>query len=283
MTGLKKYSLEEIGLQLEMGNFPFSGITELGTTEFHFVEPSSYLGVVLHSGNRVRPDILEIMEVNSKERFREEDPYMDRFIRNFPMQLIARDSRFEYDLNWEKDYAIYEYGKKKWGLQVWKRPLTQEEVETTLRKYHEFHSLLDIVISHMLKNSSTVLLFDMHSFSYQRNERKNWWEDKKPELNLGTRSVNRRLFAPQIDLFLKSISGSTLDGHPLRIAENELFPGGYLTHKMALAYDEKVLVFAIEYKKIFMDEWTGELYKDKIDTLIRDFLLTKDRMISKKY
>ena len=37
------------------------------------------------------------------------------------------------------------------------------------------------------------------------------------------------------------------------------------------SHNRRVLVLAIEYKKIFMNEWTGELYQDVIDMLIRDF------------
>jgi hypothetical protein len=49
-------------------------------------------------------------------------------------------------------------------------------------------------------------------------------------------------------------------------------PGGRIYH-------EQLLVLAIEYKKIFMNEWTGELYQDILDKLIRDFNRAVDRAI----
>ena len=56
MSLLKTYSLTEIGQCLKDEKYPISGITELGSTEFHFKEPSEYLGVALHNGSRIRPE-----------------------------------------------------------------------------------------------------------------------------------------------------------------------------------------------------------------------------------
>jgi len=283
MSALKKYSLEEIGQCLTERKFPISGITRLGSTEFHFRKPANYLGVALHNGSRVRPELLEALEVGQEERFREEDPYTDYFVNDFPLQLIARDSRFEYDLNWEIEKCIYPAVEKKWGFQVWNRPLNHSEVETTYLKYREFHTLLDLLIGYIIENQGSVVLFDIHSYCYQREVRTDWWVDMKPEINLGTMYINRAYFSPLIDLFMVGVSGITLDGHTLRVAENEVFPGGYLTRKYAKSHIQQVLVLAIEYKKIFMDEWTGELYPRKLEMLKENLLLTKDRIVRTKF
>ena len=282
MSELKQYSLDEIGQVLAEGRFPISGITRLGSAEFHFREPADHLGVVLHSGSRVRPGVLDAMAVELDDRFREEDPYTDYLVRDFPLQLIARDSRFEYDLNWEIEKSVYTADQRKWGLQVWKRPLTTAEMGMTYNKYREFHELLDLVMAYILKRNDHAVLFDLHSFCYQRNKRMAWWEDTRPEINLGTRSINRKHFTPMIDQFLEGVSGIILDGHSLRVAENKVFPGGYLTRKFACSHNLQVLVLAIEYKKIFMDEWTGELFTGKFEVLAENLLLTKDRILRTK-
>jgi len=282
MSILKRYSIEEIRQCLKEGKLPISGITRFGSTEFHFREPASYVGVALHNGNRVGSEVLEAMEVGQEERFREEDPHTDSFIQDFPLQLIARDSRFEYDLNREIEKCIYPAGEKKWGLQVWNRPLTQSEIEMIYSKYREFHALLDLIMKHIIENHNSAILFDIHSFCYQRETRTHWWQDEKPDINLGTRYINREYFSPLIELFLENMSGITLDGHTLRIFENEIFPGGYLTRKYAKSHNRKVLVLAIEYKKIFMNELTGELYPQILKLLIENLLLTKDRIVRTK-
>ncbi len=282
MSQLKKYSLEEIGQCLKEEKYPISGITELGSAEFHFQKPVNYLGVALHNGSRIRPELLGAMEAEQEERFREEDPYTEYFLYDFPIQLIARDSRFEYDLNWEMDRCIYPAGEKKWGLQVWNRPLMDSEIEWTYNKYKEFHGLMDLLIGYILEYQSFAILFDIHSFCYQREERLKWWEDDKPEVNLGTRFINRAHFSSLVDLFLQHTSKMEINGHSLRVGENVLFPGGFLTRKYAESHMRKVLVLAIEYKKIFMDEWTGELFPQELDMLIDNLLLTKERIVRTK-
>ena len=74
----------------------------------------------------------------------------------------------------------------------------------------------------------------------------------------------------------------TGDSHSLRVSENEVFPGGYLTRKYAGSHSREVLVLAIEYKKIFMDEWTGELFPEKLKLLAENLMLTKDSILRTK-
>lgn len=256
------------------------GTTSLGSARFHFRAPDSCLGVALHAGNRVRDDLQEVMEVTAGERFREEDPYTDLFIKDFPMQIVAQDSRFEYDLNREMEYCIYAHDREQWGLRVWKRPLTAEERKVTLEKYREFHQLLDMVIGHILERHGMAILFDLHSYCYRREREAEWWVDERPEINLGTRSVDREHFALQIDTFLEGISRTPVDGHLLRVAENAVFPGGFLTRKYAASHPREVLVLAIEYKKIFMDERTGELSGELLSLLVGDLVRVKDQLKS---
>lgn len=282
MNEFRTYTLEEIRRELDDGNLPVKGITNLGSAEFLIREPAQYIGVALHSGSRIRPGILDTLEVSPEDRFREEDPYTDIFVRDFPLQIIARDSRFEYDLNWEIEKAVYPDNMEKWGLQVWKRALGPDELIETHEKYREFHGLLDLVVEHSLSRYGHSVLFDMHSFCYQRERRMPWWEDNKPEINLGTRSMDRNYFAPWIDRFMEGVSGLDLDGHPLRVAENELFPGGYLARKYATTRNRKLLVLAIEYKKIFMDEWSGELFPEILGMLRENLLLTKEAILRTK-
>lgn len=282
MPELIQYSIKEIEEILISGGFPISGVTPLGSAEFHLNAPAECLSVAVHAGGRVRPEIEEALAVDLEDRFREEDPYTDYLANGFPLQIIARDSRFEYDLNWEIENSVYPADQKKWDLQVWKQAPNKADLEITYSKYREFHELLDLLLEFILKSNKHAILFDLHSYCYQREKRKNWWDDSRPEINLGTRSINRDYFTPMIESFLTGVSGMELGGHPLRVAENEIFPGGYLTRKYAQRHSEKVLVLAIEYKKIFMDEWSGELFPFELALLADNLLLTKDRILRTK-
>jgi len=274
-----QYSLNEIKEKLWNGEFPFSGITELGSSEFHFEAPAFHAGVSMHSGHQVRKEILEILAVSEEDRYREEDLYTDRFIANFPIRIHALDSRYEYELNRNPYRALYDFDKPQWGMKVWKREVTEDERALSVKKHREFHKLLEMVCQYLLTQRSHALLFDMHSYCYQREEKQTWQEDERPEINIGTGAVNREIFEPAIACFKSNLRRTKIYDSPLRISENEIFFGGYLSRHLSRIYHEQLLVLAIEYKKIFMNEWTGELYQDVLDKLIRDFNTAVDRAI----
>ena len=123
----------------------------------------------------------------------------------------------------------------------------------------------------LLHQHRYALLFDMHSYCYQREQKQSWQEDERPEINIGTGAVNRKIFGPAINCFKSNLRRTKIQGQALRISENEIFFGGYLSRHLSRIYHESLLVLSIEYKKIFMDEWTGELYPDILDKLVRDF------------
>jgi N-formylglutamate amidohydrolase len=273
------YSLGEIEERLWSGDLPFSGITELGSCEFHFRAPALFAGVSMHSGNRVREEIRNILSVSEADRHREEDPYMDRFIADFPIQILGRDSRFEYDLNRNPYRAIYDFDRPTWGLKIWNREITEEERSRSIQKHREFHELMEMVCSYLLKQNRYALLFDLHAYCYQRETSQAWQDDDRPEINIGTGAVNRDVFEPAIGCFKSNLRRTMIQDHLLRISENEIFFGGYLSRHLSRMYHERLLVLALEYKKIFMDEWTGELYPEVLDKLIRDFKKAVDRAV----
>jgi len=279
MKPLIHFSLPEIVKKLQKNEFPFSGSTLSGSAEFHFLQPSFYAGVAMHAGNHVRSSLDHVMSATEQERFREEDPYTERFIKELPIQIIARDSRFEYDLNREANRAIYGHDRKMWGIRVWKRELNEEERNLSLAKHREFHDLMDVVVEYLLHQGKYSVMFDMHSFCYQRKEIIPWSQDPGPEINIGSRAVNQAVFGRIIENFKHHLSGLSIDGYPIRVAENELFEGGYLARRLSKAYPDQLLVLAMEYKKIFMDEVTGEMYDKKLDVLIEHFNRVVEKIV----
>lgn len=265
------YSLEEIKDRLHKGALPFSGSTELGSAGFVFQQPAFYAGMAVHAGSRIRDDLQDALAVSQADRYREEDPGTEQFIKDFPLQVIALDSRFEYDVNRPEELAIPITPDMSWGLTVWKRPLTAGEIENSLAKYREFHRLIDILSNYLLQNHDHAYIFDLHSYCYQREKRLSWHEDAKPAINLGTQSINWNLFRDDIDDFLDCL-GCIADGDRLlTVAENEVFKGGYLARRLSARHHDQMAVFAIEFKKIFMDEWSGEFYPDIFNALVEQF------------
>ena len=267
----QKYSIQHIEKRLKNNDFPFSGITELGSTQFKFIEPSFYAGIAIHAGNRIRDDLRDTVAVSPADQYREEDPGTEKFIQDFPVQIVALDSRFEYDLNRSSDRAVYLTPDTAWGLKVWKRPLTEEEINVSLSKHQEFHQLMDIVTDFLVQQHSQAFIFDVHSYCYQREERLPWHVDKKPVINLGTDAINQNVFRKSIKNFLNRLSQISVDGRLISVAENDIFKGGYLARRLCARNHDQLAVFAIEFKKIFMDEWSGKFYPAIFDDLVLKF------------
>ena len=280
MVTKNRYTLLEVEKRLATGNLPFSGITALGSTHLKITKPAFYIGVAMHAGSRVRPDIREALAVSSADQVREEDPHMDKFIAGLPIQLKSLDSRFEYDVNREYERGIYDEHKQSWGLNVWRRELTTKERERSLAKHQEFHELVDILLSYLLEQFKHVVVFDTHSYCYQREERRPWYDDPKPEINIGTKAVNHALFDPLIIKFKNELTKIEIDSRRIRVRENDIFFGGHLSRRLSREHHDNVLVLAQEFKKIFMDEWSGEVYVPKLTTLINGYQAAIEKLVA---
>ncbi len=265
------FSLNEIRSRLEKGDLPFSGITELGSAYVEFRRPAFYAGIAIHAGDRVRDEILKCMAVSQEDRYREEDPHTDRFIRDFPIQIIGRDSRFEYDINRKRETAVYQTPEMAWGLDVLNMPLSNALIRRSLKKYDEFHALMDILADYLCGQHEHGVIFDCHSYNYQREERRPWYEDEKPVINVGTGPVNRERFAHTIDDLMSRLSKISVEDRPIDVGENVVFKGGHLSQRLSKAHHDTLLVLAIEFKKVFMDEHSGELYEEVLEKLAEQF------------
>jgi len=274
---MKQYTLDEIREKLQQEELPFTGITELGSARFTFKEPAGYAGTAIHSSGRIREDLKDKLSVSLEDRYREEDPGTERFIEKLPIQVVALDSRFEYDVNRSEGKAIPLTPEMAWGLTVWNGPLTAGEIATSLAKYREFHQLMDLVSAYLVGQAGVkggggrACIFDLHSYCYQREKREPWYENPKPVINLGTEAINDAVFRDLIDDFLLKLRNIRAEGRRVTVAENEVFKGGFLARRLSALHHENLAVFAIEFKKIFMDEWSGEFNLPVYEELVEQF------------
>jgi len=182
---LEKIPLSGISARLKKNELPFAGVTELGSAEFRFHKPSFYAGIALHARSKVRPELIEKMAVSKSERYRDEDPYTDLFIRNFPIQIIACDSRFEYDLNRDPESCIYE---EAWNKNVWKKKLSKADKELSLKKHRNYYRVTEALIRKLESEFDGCVVYDMHSYNWKR------WDRKVPVFNIGSENVDNKKF-----------------------------------------------------------------------------------------
>ena len=79
------------------------------------------------------------------------------------------------------------------------------------------------------------------------------------------------LFGDVIDDFLNRITELSFDGHAISQGENVVFKGGHLSRRISQKHHNDLLFLAVEFRKIFMDEWEGTLYEDVLEKLIDHF------------
>ncbi len=82
--------------------------------------------------------------------------------------------------------------------------------------------------------------------------------EKNPEINVGTGSMDRDRWEGLVDHFIKDVAASPFDGGHLDVRENVRFQGGHLARWVHENYPTSGCALAIEVKKVFMDEWTGQ-------------------------
>ena len=204
-------------------------------------EYSPIVCAAIHNGHRLRLELEKTFLLSKEERFYEEDPYTDKLISSFPIQLIGNDSRFEYDLNRAK--ALSTYFKTAWNKQVWDKPLSQKQRAKSHSKHQSFYNVLEAIISVIEKLFNNAIVFDIHSYNYKRIEQ------NTPTFNIGTGQIDIERWGNVVGQCEKQLNQITLPNLDVRAATDEVFHGrGYLVTHVNAHFDN-TLVLPIEVKK----------------------------------
>jgi N-formylglutamate deformylase len=219
------------------------------------------IACAIHDGHEVRPAVDNCLRLDSAQRRYEEDPYTGGWTFIAPTRVIARRSRFEVDLNRPRDKAVYITPADAWGLEVWQCSPPLEMVAESLRAYDDFYAHLGFVLDRLLARHEKIVIFDLHSYNHIRGHAGGAPADPEdnPEINLGTGTMDRTLWSPIVDQSLEAIRSHDYLGRRLDVRENVKFFGGQLPRWIHEHYPRSACALAIEVKKFFMNEWTGEL------------------------
>ncbi|RZM26214.1 MAG: N-formylglutamate amidohydrolase, partial [Pedobacter sp.] len=206
------------------------------------------------------------------ERLREEDPYTANWLTVTGNQVIMHHSRFETDVNRAPEKAVYKLPEDAWGLNLWKTPLTEEAAEQSIQLYHSFYEAAAIYFDDLFSRHERLVVYDIHTYNHQREGAGKFANaEENPEINLGTKNMDREKWLPVVDALTQHLRSFDYDGRNLDVRENIKFKGGYFGQWLYNRYGEKVCPISIEFKKFFMDEWSGKPY-EKDMRLISDLL-----------
>ena len=89
-----------------------------------------------------------------------------------------------------------------------------------------------------------------------------------PEINIGTFSIDRTRWAHVVEPFITKLSEFEFRGRRMDVRENVAFEGrGEQTRFIHDAFPETGCAIAVEFKKFFMDEWTGLPDKEALSAI----------------
>ncbi len=232
---------------------------------------SPLVAAAIHNGHNVRAEVATQLAVSEADRLREEDPYTGIWTDLADTRIVGLTSRFEMDLNRPQDTGVYIYPEHAWGLAVWKQEPSAELVSRSLRQHRDFFWTVGEVFSRLRERHGRFIVLDLHTYNHRRAGRDEPPADPEanPEVNLGTGTMNRSRWSPLVDRFLSDLRHFDFDGRPLDVRENVKFRGGYFPRWIHERFPESGCALAIEVKKFFMDEWTGELNRTLFETIHR--------------
>jgi hypothetical protein len=232
------------------------------------------LATAIHDGHDLRPAVAEEMSLSDADRLREEDPFTGQAVAGVPTNVVVHRSRFEFDLNRAADTAVYRTPDQSWGLQVWRSEPAQAIVADSLAIHAAYYRMLGALLDDLVEEHGRFVLIDAHSYNHRRNgpDAAPTPQDNAPDINIGTFSMPRADWAFLLDPLIEEMRRFDFNGRRLDVRENVAFQGkGEQTRFVHERYPGKGCAIALEFKKFFMDEWTGE--PDLADlNAMRDFV-----------
>ena len=219
------------------------------------------VATALHAGHALRDEVAERLQVDEVTRRREEDPYTDLWTVLAPTRVIATRSRFEVDLNRPREQAVYRGPCDAWGIEIWREPPGDGLLARSLRQHDAFYAEVGALLDGMVARHGRVALVDLHAYCHRRGGPDAEPDDpgQNPEINLGTRWLDRDACRPLIDRFADDLRAFDFDGRHLDVRENVKFQGGHFIRWVTRRYQGQVCTLPVEVKKFFVDEWTDTL------------------------
>ena len=258
-------------------------MTEPGQTQRWWTAqrgPGPIVATAIHNGHDLRPEIVAAMKLSDSDRLREDDPFTGPAIADVPTHIIAHRSRFEFDLNRGPGDAIYRTPEQSWGLKVWHGECDDALCDQSLTIHASYYRMLGSLLDDIATGHGRFVVIDVHSYNHRRDgpDGPPSPQADAPDINIGTFSMPRDEWAFLLDPLIEAMRGFDFNGRHLDVRENVAFQGkGEQTRFVHERYPGEGCAIALEFKKFFMDEWTGEPDGQELDAMRRFINFTADR------
>ncbi len=220
------------------------------------------VATAIHAGHVIRKELEPSLAIEAEDRRREEDPLTDYFLSLSDNLVRVNRSRFECDMNRPREKCISDDPDDTWGLKIWRDDLSGEQKETSRQLHDRFYGEMRSLFDGLLEKHGRLLVLDIHSYNHRRDgpaaepadEREN------PDIDIGATTLDKSVFGELLNVFTGELAKSPVRGRLPTVGENIRYPdGGNFPEWLFDVYGKRACVMTLEYKKIFMDEWTGAL------------------------
>ena len=235
------------------------------------------VATAIHDGHELRAEVARAMALSDSGCLREEDPFTGLAIVDVPTHVVVHRSRFEFDLNRDAAGAVYRTPDQSWGLDLWREPPADDLVERSLAIHAAYYRMLGQLLDEVARDHDRFVLLDVHSYNHRRGGADADPEPvaKAPDINIGTFSMPRDNWAFLLDPLMEAMRGFDFNGRHLDVRENIAFQGkGEQTRFVHEHYPKQGCAIALEFKKFFMDEWSGVPDRSELDAMRRFIAFT---------
>jgi hypothetical protein len=227
------------------------------------IGPGPLAAAAIHDGHVADPETARHFALDEAERLREEDPFTAELAEVLPTRFVGGRTRFEVDLNRPPEEAVYRTPDAAWGLNVWRGMVPESVVARSMAIYEAFYAAVDAVLRGKIRTYGAAVVYDLHTYNHRRAgpDAPPADPEANPDVNVGTGSLDRSRWGPLVERFMADLreGGHRAGLGALDVRENVKFQGGYFPQRLHEHFGPNVCVLAIEFKKTFMDEWTGAL------------------------
>ena len=227
------------------------------------------VATAIHAGHALRDSLSAHQAIDQAARLREEDPFTDEWTVVAPTSVVSLRSRFEVDLNRPRDKAVYRQPADAWGLKIWEGDLPDSAISESLAEYDAFYEAMRNLLSRVEQECGRFVVLDLHTYNHRREgpDAPAADEAANPQVNVGTGTMDRTRWAPVVDRFIAELRAYEFPGGRLDVRENVKFRGGQFSRWVHETFPRTGCALAIEFKKFFMDEWTGQEDRDLVRTI----------------
>jgi N-formylglutamate deformylase len=225
-----------------------------------FVRDGPVMVTAIHAGHTIRPSLEPYLTIGEADRLREEDPLTDYFLPLGDTIVRGNRSRFECDLNRPVERCISTDPEETWGLKVWNGALPEAELAASHTLHSKFYAEIAQRVEAMIAAHGEVLVLDLHSYNHRRGSpnAKPAAQRDNPDIDLGATTLVHEVHGDLLKVFAQGLASRPVRGRTPDVQVNVRWKdGGHFPEWLHATYGAKACVITLEYKKIFMDEWTG--------------------------